>query len=70
MLLMGRNNPDDPLPTIIMDIDGGGVNCTVDHPFTGITNTKRVPKSLMTERCGLSPVAVKVHYSLKLRELH
>ena len=38
MLLMGRNDPDDPLPTIIMDIDGGGLNCTVDHPFTGITN--------------------------------
>ena len=34
ILLMGRNNQDDPLPTIIMDVDGGGVNCTVNHPIT------------------------------------
>ena len=35
MLMLGRNNPNDPLPAIYMDPDGG-VNCTVDHPVTGI----------------------------------
>ena len=35
MLMLGRNNPNDPLPAIYMDPDGG-VNCTVDHPVTGM----------------------------------